>query len=52
LIQLRLFGGYYNRDQSCPPDTVVAIQMMRGEGFDVAFVDPHEADLLKGTGTS
>ncbi|KAJ7364403.1 hypothetical protein DFH08DRAFT_798746 [Mycena albidolilacea] len=48
LTQLRLFGGWQNRIKLCPPHTAVEIQKMCKEGFDVAFLGPREANVLKG----
>ncbi|KAJ7852083.1 hypothetical protein B0H14DRAFT_2581118 [Mycena olivaceomarginata] len=46
--QLRLFGGWQNRIKLCPLQTVVKIQKMCKEGFDVAFLGPREANVLQG----
>jgi hypothetical protein len=48
LTQLRLFGGWQNRIKLCPLQTVVEIQKMCKEGFDVAFLGPRKANVLKG----
>lgn len=47
MIQLRLFRSSASFE-ACPRSIAVAIQIMRDDGFDIEFLAPAEANLLKG----